>query len=178
MNPRTAMTQPDPSLGARIADLASELLGFLRRRAPEEAEELAQDTWMRVAAADPQTDVNGFRAYTFTVARRLLIDRHRRLRAAGALVPLDGGLSGHAGPHEDLVASQILCVVEQCLATMKPELAQVFRWRMGSDLSFRDIAERQGCPLNTALGRHHQATRAIARALHEADLLPGETYGL
>ena len=55
---------------------------------------------------------------------------------------------------------------------MKPEMAEVFRLRTTDDVPFKDIAERQGCSINTALGRMHRATRKIADAL-EAEGLSG-----
>ena len=168
--PKATMT----ALDARIAEVAGELLGFLRRRVPAEAEELAQETWLRVTAANPDTDAAGFRAYTFTVARRLLIDRHRQRQRRGPLVALDGGLAPPpdptSDPHSDAVAAQTLAVVHDTLAAMKPEVAQVFRWRTTTGLSFKQIAERQGCSLNTALGRHHHATKQLAKALRAAGL--------
>jgi RNA polymerase sigma-70 factor (ECF subfamily) len=171
------MDRPEPAddLPARIAPLQGELLGFLRRRRPQDAEELAQEVWLRVAAASTPSEPAAFRAYVYTVARRLLIDRHRRRRTIGSLVALDGGRSAElatspSDPHGQAVAAEVLAEVERCLADMKPEVAQVFRWRATTDLSFKDIAERQGCSLNTALGRQHQAAKRIARALHEAGL--------
>lgn len=164
------MTARPSPLDERIAAVADELLGFLRRRAPGDAEELSQEVWLRVSSAQVPSDASGFRAYAYTVARRLLIDRYRRGRHRGTLVALDGGLAATNDPHADAVASQTLAIVEHCLAGMKPEVAQVFRWRLTSDLPFKDIASRQGCSLNTALGRHHHATKTIARALREAGL--------
>lgn len=152
-----------------ITMLAEELLGFFRRRAPAEAEELAQETWLRVSAAEVAPE--GVRPFAYVVARRLLIDRHRRTRTRPALDPLDEGRArSSSDPHGELVAARALAVVERCLGEMKPEVAQVFRWRTTSDISFAEIAARQGCSLNTALGRHHHATRTLARALREADL--------
>lgn len=169
------MDHPANDLSDRIAPLQGELLGFLRRRRPHEAEELAQEVWLRVTSANAPTEARAFRAYVFTVARRLLIDRHRRSRTIGALVALDGGraeqgAASGSDPHGQAVAAEVLAVVERCLAAMKPEVAQVFRWRATTDLSFKDIAARQGCSLNTALGRQHQAAKRIARALDEAGL--------
>lgn len=159
-----------PAAESHIAALADELLGFLQRRAPADAEELAQETWVRLTAAAPDTDERGFRAYAFTVARRLLIDRHRRAVRRGPMVPLQGGLAGSADPHSDAVAAQTLAVIEATLRGMKPEVSQVFRWRTTTGLSFKEIAAKQGCSINTALGRHHHATKALARALREAGL--------
>lgn len=164
-------------LEERIGHYSAEILAFLRRRAPRDAEELAQETWLRVASANPRcADERAFRAYAFTVARRLLIDHHRRASARIQLVGLPGGLepavAGASDPHGDAAAAQTLAVVEAALDAMKPELAQVFRWRTCSQLSFKQIALRQGVPLNTALGRMHHATRRISAALSARGLLP------
>ena len=56
---------------------------------------------------------------------------------------------------------------------MKAEIAEVFRMRMSTDLSFQAIADTQGTGLNTALGRMHRATKLIAEALAEAGLTEG-----
>lgn len=172
----TALPTPQ-LLEARIARHRGELLSFLRRRNPAEAEEIAQETWMRVTRANPHCpDESSFRAYAYTVARRLLLDHHRARARGAALVPLDGGaeLPGPAStdPAGHVMAGEALAVVQRELAAMKSELAEVFRLRMTTELSFRDIAARQGCSLNTALGRHHQATRRIARALRSAGVMP------
>jgi RNA polymerase sigma factor (sigma-70 family) len=165
-------------LQQRISQLRDELIGFLRRRSPE-PDEVAQETWLRVTQADPDcADDRSFRAFVYVVARRLLIDRARRRSRAVVLVPIDGGRADtepadRSGSTADgvLAAGQTLAVVEQVLTAMKPELAEVFRLRMTTDLSFAEIAARQGVPLNTALGRHHQATSHLARALRAHGLM-------
>lgn len=178
------MSSEPPVLARRALDHRIErhhrdLVAFLARRVASDAEELAQETWMRVARAAPDcADDAAFRAYAFTVARRLLIDHHRRRAARVTLVPLVGGLEGaedrRSDPHGHAAAGQILAVVERALAAMKPELAEVFRLRSATALSFEDIASRQGVSLNTALGRQHQATKQIHRALSNAGLIEEE----
>lgn len=166
-------------LDERIARHRRELLAFLRRRAPADAEEIAQETWMRVARAEPDCpDDASFRAYAYTVARRLLIDHHRHRARSVTLVPLEGGVQAtdRSDPLGVVAAGQALALVQAELAAMKPELAEVFRLRMTTGLSFRQIAQRQGCSVNTALGRHHQATKRIARVL-AAHGLSGEGPG-
>lgn len=173
MKPDARTVESPSRLDRRITDLRAELLGFLRRRTSE-FEEIAQETWMRVAVADPICADDGrFRAFVYVVARRLLIDAHRRRARGALLVPLEGGREPVSGLRTDgaLMAGEALAAVERALGDMKPELAEVFRLRMTTDLSFAQIAERQQVPLNTALGRHHQATKQIARALREQGLL-------
>lgn len=166
------------TLDDRIHRNHAQLVAFLARRVGADAEELAQETWLRVARAMPDcSDEASFRGYTYTVARRLVVDHYRGRAVRGVLVPLEGGAEAAAGgdPHGAFSAGQMLGVVEAALAGMKPELAEVFRWRTTSDLSFKDIAARQQVSLNTALGRHHQATQTIRRALERAGLVDGET---
>jgi RNA polymerase sigma factor (sigma-70 family) len=166
--PTTARTLPQ-----RIASLREELLGFLRRRTAD-PEEIAQDTWLKVAEADPPCpDDRSFRAFVYVVARRLLIDAARRRSRRVVVVPLDGGpVAVERGtPDGDLIAEQALGVVERTLEQMRPEIAEVFRLRHTTDLTFEAIARRQGVGVNTALGRHHRATQLVAGALRAAGLL-------
>lgn len=162
----------------RISRFNQELVGFMRRRTPGDPEEAAQEVWLRVARATPNCpDDAAFRAYMYTVARRLIVDLHRRRRARIELVPIDDSAAerqAHGGDSPDgrIQAAQVLRVVERELAAMKPEMAEVFRWRTIDDIAFKDIAERHGCSINTALGRMHRATKKIAAAL-EADGLTG-----
>ncbi|NCG20067.1 MAG: sigma-70 family RNA polymerase sigma factor [Rhodobacterales bacterium] len=162
-------------LGQHIERNQHDLLVFLSRRAPREAEELAQETWLRVARANPSfQDESSFRAYAFTVAKRLLIDHYRRSATRVSLVPLEGGRepSSNSDPLGAACATQTLRVVQDVLDGLKPELAEVFRLRTTTQMSFRAIAAHQAVGLNTALGRMHQATKAIQRALNQQGLLP------
>jgi RNA polymerase sigma-70 factor (ECF subfamily) len=160
----------------RFARHREALVGFLKRRtSPQAAEELAQEVWVRVVRATPDCeDEDHFRAFMYTIARRLLIDHHRRFVRRPVVVSLeDAGvrvLRNPWNPEHQLRADQVLAAVNAELAAMKPELAEVFRLRMTRDVSFREIADRQQVSLNTALGRMHQATRRIAAALRKAGL--------
>lgn len=162
-------------LDARIKQHHSALVSFIARRLPTEAEEIAQETWLRVARANPSCeDDKRFRGYVYTVARRLMIDHHRRRAVRVSLVPIEGGLNMVASRENDpcgrAAASQILDEVLAALGAMKPEVAEVFRLRTQTDLSFKDIARKQGVSLNTALGRHHHASQQIRKALIRAGL--------
>lgn len=169
---------PSPLLESRIARYRPELVAFIARRVRQDAEELAQEVWLRIARANPSfPDDASFRAYAYTVARRLIVDHHRKRKRTLQVVPIDDVVREPAAPSDPgqmVQADQVLAVVRRELAAMKPELAEVFRLRTTTGLSFKQIADRQGCSLNTALGRHHQATRRMARALREAGLTEEE----
>ena len=164
------------ALSLRIDRNKDALVAFLRRRAPGDAEELAQDVWLRVARAQATfATEEEFRAYVYTVARRLLIDNYRKQARSPRLVALEGGMSAEppdlADAEHIAAAGDVLRVVNAELAAMKPEVAQVFHWRTAEDWSFAEIARRQGTGVNTALGRMHNATRRLAKALLAAGLL-------
>ena len=74
-----------------------------------------------------------------------------------------GDLADHGDP-------QAYAALAETLAGLRPEIAEVFRLRMTSRLSFKEIAARQGVPLNTALGRMHNATKRLNAALIAAGL--------
>jgi len=171
---RLVLDTPTSLLEDRIARHRSEMVAFLARRVRQDAEELAQEVWLRVARANPVCpDDAAFRGYAYTVARRLIVDHHRKRKRTLQVVPIEEQVReprAPTDPSEVLQADQVLAVVRRELEAMKPELAEVFRLRTTTGLSFKQIADRQGCSLNTALGRHHQATRRMARALREAGL--------
>ena len=160
----------------RLARVRPLLVAFLARRVGDRAEELAQDVLERVIRVAPNCpDEAAFRGYVFVVARRRLIDHHRLAANRATFVVLDGGEA--APPHDGesaVAAGQVLAAVEAELGAMKPELADVFRWRTTDDVSFAEIAARQGCGINTALGRMHRATKRIAEALAARGWIPKE----
>ena len=58
------------------------LMGMLVNRVGSDAEDLYQETWVRVSDNLPQYDERGsFKAWLFQIARRLVIDHHRRRNA-------------------------------------------------------------------------------------------------
>lgn len=161
----------------RLAQVRPALVAFLARRVGDGlADELAQDVLERVIRVAPDCpDDASFRGYVFVVARRRLIDHHRLAANRVPFVVLDGGEAGPAHDGESAVAAnQVLAAVQAELDAMKPELADVFRWRTSEDVSFAEIAARQRCGINTALGRMHRATKRIAEALAAHGWIPKE----
>ena len=167
----------DPAaMDALISRYRGPLLGFLRSRVGEEAEDLSQEVWSRAASALPRyTERGTFRAWLFQIARRLLIDHRRRHGARIELVHRADPPEGRpiqATPYSNAAARELSEATEQALCALPAETAAVVRMRLIEDIPFREIARRQGVPLNTALGRMHRGLKLIRRAL-EADGLLG-----
>lgn len=166
----------DPAaLGTLVARHRPPLLGFLRARVGEDAEDISQEVWSRVAAALPRyRDRGSFRGWLFQIARHLIID-HRRRR--GARIQLVGSAQvpenapAPTTPFGDLVARELSEATEQALQRLPAETAAVVRMRLVDDLPFKEIARRQGVPLSTALGRMHRGLKLIRRALEDGGLI-------
>jgi len=158
------------AIRALMARHKDSLMGFLVNRVGRDAEDLYQETWIRVSTKLHGYEEQGsFRSWLFQVARRLVIDHHRRAGARISLVstgdtPIDEPtLLGQ--PDQGIEAAQLAAVFHDVVDAMQPSMAEVVRWRLIDGLPFKEIARRQGVPLNTALGRMHRGLQQIRAAL-------------
>ncbi len=161
---------------------APALFGFLllRVRDRQLAEDLLQDVFVRMLGAVRRyRHRDRLRAWLFRIARNLVID-HERRRAGLKTVPADAEMyPGSPGsptlaevlPGPEWMRPDRLAesrdeaqAAREALATLAPAQQEVFLLRQAG-ISFREIAEMQGCPINTALGRMHDAVTALRRHL-------------
>ena len=87
-----AVRGDDEAFAALWRDLQPPLLRYLRVRAPDVAEDLANETWLEAIRGLGRFtgDEQGFRAWLFTIARHRTIDWRRRLvRQQPELLPAD-----------------------------------------------------------------------------------------
>lgn len=151
------------------------LMGFLINRVGRDAEDLYQETWSKVSAKiDAYEERGSFRSWLFQVARRLVIDHHRR--AAARITTVHPTQEPDAAstidqPDQQVAAAQIAAIFDQAVEEMEPKMAEVVRWRLLEGLSFKEIALRQGVPLNTALGRMHRGLKHIRTRLTDHELI-------
>lgn len=155
----------------------ADLVAYCERRVPGAGEELAQDTWARLLHAAPALpDDDAVRAYAFTVARRVIVDHHRRRLARPRLTlvvdPPDA--TDALTPEHDARAHDLARLVDAALADASPEIVAVFHARLHHDTPFAELAAHQGVSINTALGRMHRAVLRIRRALRDAGIVPDE----
>ena len=145
------------------------LMGFLVNRVGRDAEDLYQETWSRVSSKLHTYEEQGsFRSWLLQVARRLVIDHHRRSRVRISTVvnhSEQDDLHSFDQPDQHVEATQMAHIFQTTVNAMDPATAEVVRWRLFDGLTFKEIALRQGVPLNTALGRMHRGLKQIRAAL-------------
>lgn len=139
------------------------LFRFARRMVgPAEAEDVVQEVFLRVHRSIDSFDPSGsFPAWLFTIAHNLCRDRGRRAAPEHAELGEIPGPAGRAGVEN----REIREALARAVAELPPDQKQVFLMREEAGLSFREIAQAIGCPLNTALGRMHYAMEKLRRSL-------------
>ena len=166
----------DPSaLAALLARYQNRLYRYLLRiaRQPATAEDLFQQTWLRVAQNIRQFDPRrNFEAWLFRLARNLAIDHLRRYRPESLDDPLPSGDSrGEQLPAPDPGAFQALVAGERArrVATALDALPAIHRevltLRFEEEMKLEEIAEVMDTPLSTVKSRLRRALDGLRERL-------------
>jgi RNA polymerase sigma-70 factor (ECF subfamily) len=138
------------------------------------AEELVQDTFVRLWRSAPRFDPGrgSGRAFTFAIAYTAAADLRRRAAARPLDVAPDGEVDrGDAAAPETLDQVLLGMDVGDALDSLSEKHSAVLRLYFGDDLSQPQIADRLGIPLGTVKTRTHHALRALRRELEERALI-------
>lgn len=143
------------------------LLAFLRKVAPQSADDLFQETWIRMIRGASSFDPTyPFPPWLFRIAWNLVrSDWQRRETAAGA-DPLEGTdiASGATGADDDLLARERDARVRLLMRELPPQLAEALFLRYFDELSEKEMAARLGVPRGTIKSRLHHALRKLGLA--------------
>jgi RNA polymerase sigma-70 factor (ECF subfamily) len=143
----------------------------------EYAEDLAQETWIRVLQRGSQ--YNGrqrFDPWLFAIARNLAIDYLRKKRKAVPTVSLpddhDAVLlvpSSGPSPFEAAARSQDAMSLAGRLQILSPLYREALLLRFQEDLSLAEIAQVLGAPVTTVTSRIYRGLAALRSAFEEGD---------
>jgi len=141
-----------------------------------DAEDLFQDLWIRVIRnADRFKDVS-FRAWMWQIARNLLIDFRRKKKCDISLDEvsdeedhplLETLVAKGPTPQQGVERTDLALKAMQAVGQLPAVQREVFLMRVEGDLPFQEIAKILKVPLNTALGRMHDATTRLKQMLKE-----------
>lgn len=157
------------ALGRNVFALALQLV-----RSREDAEEVVQDTFVKVHAHAGRFDAGrgSVRAWVYTIARN---EARMRLRARGAR-PASDGTDPH-DPASELAAAPLgadaadRLTVEQAFAGVPRDDARLLHDAFILGYSHTEIAEREAAPLGTVKSRLRRALLRARDALGGADPL-------
>lgn len=138
------------AIGALYSDHHGWLFGWLRKRlgCPQNAADVAHDTFARILASRAQLNLREPRAFLATTARRLLIDRARRSKIEQAyleaLYQAAENLEGFPSPEQIMQAVQALEQIALALRGLSDKAQQAFLLRHLDGLGHAEIATRLG----------------------------------
>src|SRR5215471_12630645 len=142
---------------------------FFRRRTPDAgvAQELAQDTFVALLEGARRYQKQGmFRSYLFGVAYNVLL-ADRRKRAHRTTEPLDIDPPSAYGADHDTVIW-----IRQAMAAVDDDDREILMLREYEELSYQEIADVRGIPLNTVRSQLFRARMALKAALEARTLEP------
>ena len=145
------------------------------------AEDIFQETFVKaiVTIQNGNYTENGkFANWLFRIARNLVIDHFRRENSEGTFSTDDDNfdvlnrkeLSGDT-IEDELVDLQIRDDVRRLIKALPFVQMQVLVMRYYRNLSFKEIAERTGVSINTALGRMRYAIINLRKMAQEKDIV-------
>ena len=166
---------PAEALDALIGRYQGQLHGYLRAMtgSAADADDLFQETWMRVVRNPGSFRGGAFNAWLWRIARNLLIDRLRRRKPVVSLddTTAEGTayseLTPGPGPEPGAEAAdaELGQLIAAAVGRLPPDQRDVFLLRMQAGLSFAEIAKLRRVPINTALGRMHYAIQRLRQEL-------------
>ena len=170
--------------GVLYERFAPAVLGFLRGRIPEDAEDVAAAVWLDAARnlSGFAGDEDGFRAWIFTIARRrMLNERRRRARRPTDLCPPEALPVGAASddPAEQVVAEDAAGAAIALVRDLLPELqGEVVLLRVVAGLSVTDIATLLDLAPGHVRVLAHRGLKALAAHFAPIAVTPGTDPGI
>jgi len=145
-----------------VSRYTDELLGYFRRRVRDEAaEDLLQETFLRLHKAAPRyVPQASFRTFLYTIARNLALNHHRDARPSVAI-----DLEPASESADALESAELSDKVHRAVDGLSDALRDVVILRHYQSLSFREIAEVLQIPEGTAMRRMSDALLMLRRKL-------------
>jgi len=155
-----------PNVASLYRSQRSWLLRFFSRRTadPQEAQDLVQETFVRMIGVDAGPDVRKPEAYLTRIAQNLLRDRAkmRVRRSASAHIPADDANLAGTDQNRLLETRDLLDRLDRAMLELAPATREVFMAHRLEGLTYAEIAERTGLTIK-------QVEKAISRSLLELD---------
>jgi RNA polymerase sigma-70 factor, ECF subfamily len=174
------------ALSELITRYQNRLYRYLRRivRQPAEAEDLFQQTWLRVVEKIHSFDASrNFDSWLFTLARNLAIDHLRRIRPQSLDEPLANSwhsetvadrISSKDTPFDHALAAERRTEISEAMAGLPMIYREVLTLRFEDEMKIEEIAQVTAVPVSTAKSRLRRSLEQLRDALEAR--YPGGTW--
>jgi len=168
------------ALSTLMARYQNRVYRYLLRlvRQPAEADDLFQQTWLRVAEKIRSYDpARNFGAWLFTLARNLAFDHLRRIQPRSLDEPLAEDspdetmvsrmASGEPGPFDRLMARERASHLAAAFENLPVNYREVLSLRFEEEMKLEEIAVVLGAPLSTVKSRLRRSLEQLREALEK-----------
>ena len=158
------------ALGELFRNLYPRVVRYLRVLEPSDAEEVASDAWLDISSGLDhfQGDEVDLRAWSFTIARRRMIDhRRRRARRSGPSIDSLDRLPHEGDIEEEAMTELATQAALGRIATLPPDQAEVLLLRVLGGLPIAEVASIIGKQPGTVRVLQHRALRRLASGATE-----------
>ena len=151
------------------------------------AEDLLQDVFLKVVKASKRYEPTAkFTTWLYQIARNGCIDhfrkmKHRKTTSLSQPIDREEDLSiestianSDSSPEKAAHINEITGLLKEALTTLPEEQREVFLMREDLNLSFAEIAESIGCPINTAKSRMRYALEHLRKTLKQEGITQSE----
>jgi RNA polymerase sigma-70 factor (ECF subfamily) len=140
-------------LGRHVLPHEPALRAWLRRRRLEglEIDDVIQETYTRLIAAESVAHIRDAKSYTFQIAGSVVVDHLRRLKVV-SIASVSDHLdmpSEEPSPERQVIDREELHRLAQMIASLPRRVRDVFTLRRVYGLSQREVAERLGIAEST-----------------------------
>lgn len=141
------------------------------------ADDIFQETFVKAITTIRQgryTDSGKFSAWISRIAHNLIIDHFRQEKSENTVSSDDGQTDVlnrrdlcDGNVEDSMVTSQIHSDIRRIIQALPPSQRQVLVMRYYRNMSFKEIADKTGVSINTALGRMRYAIHNMRRIAAE-----------
>lgn len=163
----------EPDLGGWLLHYGPALRRYFGRRVGDvEVDDLVQEVFLRLHAARREAPIDNVERYMFTVARNVLITRHRMHQARGGSLhqsldeftePVD-----HLSPERIAIGSEEYARAVRAIIALPPRARAAFQFHRFENMTYQAVAHRMGISKESVKELIHRAIVRIAEEM-EAD---------
>lgn len=146
---------------------------FIRNtvKCDQTADEIAQETYVRMAAAKNKEEIDFPKAYLFRTAKNISLDflRRKGLRVVDDNVEVDADavLSSAPSPEDNLIHAQAKQRLENALKELPLRTRQVFYYRRYEGLTVKHVSAKMGISERLVYKNMEDAMQHLAHRLKE-----------
>ena len=133
---------------------------------PNEASDIVHETMLEVwRRADRFQGRSSLKSWIFSIARNKSIDKNRKMSRLTYTDEVPEMVGEDVNPMEALEASQLSVFLKSCIADLSETHRRMIHLAFYEDLSYREIAEIENCPIGTVKTRILHAKKLLMRKL-------------